>query len=205
MQKVKSKNLLELLDDDSKIAVEKYLQIRQSLLLFLGRQEDVFDPEELADESIERVLQKIETGQPIIFEKGKEGAYFFGVAKNVLAEYRRERKRLTPLIELPAHQEPYFNPITEQREFEAWLDKERLLKCVLRGLATLPAPERDLLIEYHRGETGRAAGNNQQKIIRRNLAQRLGINLNALKIRAARIKLKVEEHLDDCLKKSAGG
>jgi DNA-directed RNA polymerase specialized sigma24 family protein len=73
--------------------------------------------------------------------------------------------------------------------------KEALLDALERCLNSLAPAERELILEYYRGD-GRT------KIeTRRLLAERLGSSMNALSIRACRIRNKVEE----CVKASSPG
>src|SRR6202008_1561467 len=80
--------LLDWLDSDRELAGIKYEQIRSRLIkFFTGR--GCIDPEELADETINRVTSKLSeirkefTGDPAL--------YFYGVAKLVYMEYLRRK------------------------------------------------------------------------------------------------------------------
>jgi DNA-directed RNA polymerase specialized sigma24 family protein len=77
-------------------------------------------------------------------------------------------------------------------EAESEAMREQRLECLDRCLGQLEPAQRDLIVEYYRG-TGR------QKIeARRNLAARLGISMNALSIRASRIRDALERCVEAC-------
>jgi DNA-directed RNA polymerase specialized sigma24 family protein len=82
---------------------------------------------------------------------------------------------------------------TEQRE------KERLLECLNRCLQKLPHESLRLITSYHQGEDG------LDKTRRKELAQSLGIPLNALRIRAYRIRVAIEECVGKCRERGPVG
>ncbi len=66
-------------------------------------------------------------------------------------------------------------------------------------MQSLPAENRELIIEYYQEEK-------RAKIDRRkNLAERLGVPLNALRIRAHRIRAKLEECVHECVERQTSG
>jgi DNA-directed RNA polymerase specialized sigma24 family protein len=76
-------------------------------------------------------------------------------------------------------------PSSEERELE--------FECLDKCLEKLTARNRDLILEYYRDEeTGKIEH-------RKALASRLGIGLNALRIRAHRIRGNVETCVFECL------
>jgi DNA-directed RNA polymerase specialized sigma24 family protein len=72
--------------------------------------------------------------------------------------------------------------------------REQHLESLDRTLQELKPEQRELVVEYYR-DTGR-----QQIERRRNLARRLGITMNALGIRACRIRRSLEVRLEACCK-----
>jgi len=82
---------------------------------------------------------------------------------------------------------------TEQRE------NDRLLECLNRCLEKLPPESIDLITRYHQG------GEVPDKERRKELAQSLGIPLNALRIRAYRIRAAIEECVKKCLERGPAG
>jgi RNA polymerase sigma factor (sigma-70 family) len=165
------------LDPDWEIAGQKYEDIRVRLTkLFFHR--GCFNSEELADETIDRVIKKI----PQIAEgySGDKAAYFYGVAHKVYLESLRKR---------PTDPQSF----TENHADE---DKEQNHACLDICLESLDAESRELILEYYCEEK-------QQKIdLRKEMASRLGIPLNTLRMRAYRIKKELYECMIKCLKKS---
>ncbi|MFH1573964.1 MAG: hypothetical protein ABIG68_08260 [Acidobacteriota bacterium] len=129
--------------------------------------------EDLADEAINRVVVKI---QPIIEAyEGDPMPYFFAVARLVWLEYVRRRSRF------PAPPPPCAGDTTGERE------------CLEECMARIPGSQRDLILEYH------GAGRGQRKQARLRLARTLGIEMNALRIRAYRIRLQLHDCILACL------
>lgn len=177
--------LLRALDPDREAAGKRYEAIRAGLVrLFEWRGCEA--PDALADVTIDRVCRKIEAGEPI--EPARAGAYFHGVARNVLKEHYREVRRQAVAREsLPSAW-----PGSE----EGFVDEhgDRRLGCLGRCLEGLAPDDRGLVAAYYRSEKG-------QKIAdRRELAARLGISHGNLRIRAYRIRRRLEICVDDCLR-----
>lgn len=126
-------------------------------------------------------------------------SYFHGVALNVLREYWRSAEQTTKTLEEIAHiQDNSVDPEDLMlRETERW-KKERLIECLNRCLQKLPPESRDLITRYHQGEPS-------DKARRKKLAQSLGIPINALRIRAYRIRAAIEECVENCLERDPEG
>ena len=143
------------------------------------------DPEGMADETIIRVTRKV--GEMAASYVGSPTTYFYGVAKNLLHEYDRKRDiNLLPQAEqfiLPA-------PLTEEDD-----SSERLYECFERCLKRLEARERKLVIQYYDGQ-GKAKIDGRKR-----LADKLGIDLNALRVRTRRIRAKLRECIGKCVAK----
>ena len=106
--------------------------------------------------------------------------YCFAVARYVLLEDLRRDRRLVPFDESRATET---NGIASHGTAGAERDiRERRLDCLDHCLAQLKPEQRELIVEYY-------AESRQLKIQRRReLAVRLGISMNALAIRAWRIR-----------------
>ena len=83
--------LLSALDPDRERAAAKYKIIQQKLITFF-RCNQCYSPEDCADTTIDRVARKISEG--VKFYKGDASGYFFGVARNVLLEFRHQQVKL---------------------------------------------------------------------------------------------------------------
>jgi DNA-directed RNA polymerase specialized sigma24 family protein len=188
--------LLAELHPDSERAGERYEKIRQKLVkMFQWR--GCLIAEECADETFNRVAQKICEGTRLWGDDPY--SYFHGVALNVLREYWRSPERmaealeeLTPAQALSADPEELW-----LREMEH-TEKERLLECLNQCMQKLTTESLHLITRYHQGEEA------PNKVRRKELARALGIPLNALRIRAYRIRVEIEECVDNCLKRGSG-
>ncbi len=154
--------------------------VRRKLVKFFEWRGAEF-PEEHADEAINRVARKITEGEEI----RDLNHYVGGVARLLLMEIfkRRHQERAAlehlPASELPAEERAEINP---------------RVKCFEICVDALAAENRDLIVAYYREEK-------RNKIEhRKELARRLEIPLNALRIRAHRIRAKLEECVHRCVK-----
>jgi DNA-directed RNA polymerase specialized sigma24 family protein len=189
--------MLAELHPDIERAGEQYEKIRQKLVkLFEWR--GCAHAEECADETFNRVAQKICEGTSIWTDEPY--SYFHGVALNVLREYWRSVEQTAKALEeaaqiqeLSVDPEDLLSRQTEQQE------KERLLECLNRCLQKLSPESFYLITRYHQ------EGEAPNKARRKELAQSLGIPLNALRIRAYRIRVAIEECVEKCLEHGPAG
>jgi DNA-directed RNA polymerase specialized sigma24 family protein len=177
--------LLSLLDSDRERAGERYELIRQKLTKFF-QWRGCSEPEEYADRTIDRVARKVGEGAEI--RSSEAYAFFHGVAVNVLREYWKEAQK-APKASLEKEV-----PLVRDTAIES--DQERKLSCLDGCVQSLPVQQLTLITQYHQGDGG-------AKIARRNeLARELGIPLNALRIRAFRIRGVLESCISDCVRKA---
>ena len=160
--------------DDEAALGEAYTTVRRKLIrLFVCR--GCRDAEELADETITRVMLKCDAivdsyvGDPLL--------YFYGVARKVLLES----------VKAP----PTAPPMPEPDPPEL---KEAMQECLDHCLqATLKEDERQLILEYYKGEKGsKIAG-------RKQLAALLGQTTNWLRIKVHRIRATLRPCIASCL------
>jgi DNA-directed RNA polymerase specialized sigma24 family protein len=174
---------LARLDRDRDRAGEKYESVRLKLLkYFEWRGSDSSDAE--ADETINRVARRIEEGENVYNLNG----YIYGVAKMVYAEgmkIRKRKKELDDASDLEAI------PIEEE-------DPEVVERrtCLERCLGHLTAEDREAITEYYQFEKGKKIEH------RKELAIRFGISPNALRIKAHRKRVNLEECVRECLGRS---
>lgn len=138
-------------------------------------------PEDLVDETINRVARRIQEGENIFNLNG----YFSTVARLVFMESLRDRDRgsvgLDTIPETPAEV-----PLEDEQ-------RERRLRCLDSCLDRLPIESRTLILKYYFYER-------RAKIdLRKQLADGLGIPMNALRIRAYRLRIGLERCVRDCL------
>jgi DNA-directed RNA polymerase specialized sigma24 family protein len=166
--------LIVWLDSDREKAGAKYEWIRKRLMkIFVCRGSTI--PEELADKTVNRVARKLPEIQAGY--TGDPAHYFVGVAANIMRESVRKEK-------LPAVGMPEPAPPDE--------DVELAQSCLEQCVEKLAPAERDLVLQYYQQE-GQAKINNRKK-----LAERLGLGLNALRIRACRIRLALQDCVERC-------
>jgi len=169
--------LLNWLDDDRDRAGQIYERIRWRLIAVLASRHCPV-AEELADETIDRVARRVADIRDSY--SGDKAIYFLGVMNNVHHEYLK--RPIPPKL-------PEVTPdVDETEEVHLCLDK-----C----LATLSANSRWVIEQYY-------AANKRAKIDqRKRIADELGINLNTLRLRALRIREKLQGCIEQCLKSSA--
>lgn len=166
--------------DDREGAALKYEQIRQRLIrIFTCR--GCPDADVLADQTIARVTRKVQEVAPRY--KGDPALYFYGVAQKVFLESLRQRP--------PASFVPPPTPTPAQSE-----EVERDYACLERCMEELTPANREMILEYYRSDK-------RAKIDRRReLAEKMGIAQNALRIRAHRIRTVLQRCVQGCVEKS---
>ncbi len=165
--------LLVWLDSDRERAGEIYEKIRWRLIAILAARGCPV-PEELADETIDRVARRVSdiAGN----YSGDKILYFFGVANNVHHEYLKK----------PPPPEPPPSIHVEE-------DREATHECLERCLNRLSEDSRKLIREYY-------AEDKQAKIdLRKRLAGQMGISINTLRLRALRIRESLQKCIERCL------
>lgn len=165
--------LLDWLDSDREQAGIKYEEIRKRLIkIFTGR--GCVDAEDLADETINRVTKRLSEIREEF--KGDPARYFFGVANMVYKEYMRRK---------PPQTSPFPPTDSHQAEIE--------FRCLEHCIERLSEDNRYLLLTYYGVEGGSKVDE------RRKLADELEIAPNALRIRAYRIRLGLQECVEKCI------
>jgi DNA-directed RNA polymerase specialized sigma24 family protein len=165
--------------DRDKAALEYEITRRKLVRFFQARSVETAD--EYADETINRVARRISEGQHV----QNLGSYFYGVARMLFLEWLKERER-APLALDDA-------PQSLKQEAPEREEPDVLLTCFDRCLESLAPETRQLIIDYYQEER-------RAKIeLRRKLADRLHIPLNALRIRAHRIRVHLESCVRTCL------
>lgn len=173
---------LVLLDADLVRAGEKYECLRRKLVRLFEWRGCVF-AEDLADESINRVVRKVDRG----IETGFDDVYRYAaaVAHRVFLEHLRTLARERPK---PGDAEgPPWRPGRHQTT-------DLRLVCLEASLAKLPAEERDLIVRYYAGDHGARIHN------RRHLAHELGLSASNLRIRAFRLRARLEAAIEEELR-----
>lgn len=158
--------MLAWLDPDRDQAARNYESIRHALIKFF-QSHACFAAEDLTDETINRVARRVAEGEAIVAHH--PSTYFLGVARKVHLEALRHQsiERCAPLM--------FYGPSRSTRSPRAELLHD--------GLLALSAEGRELLEAYYLD--GRA-----------DLATKLGISPNAVRIRVCREKQRLRAYLD---------
>ena len=172
--------LLNSLSPDRDEAGAQYEMFRRKLVRFFEWRA-IDSPDDYADETINRVARRIAEGQIVDNIK----SYIYGVARMVFMEAKKEHDRAPiPLDDATPNLEP---EVPEDAEVEV------RFMCFDRCLDSLPPENRKLIIDYYQEEK-------RAKIqLRQELADRLQIPLNALRIRAHRIRVALEQCITQCI------
>jgi DNA-directed RNA polymerase specialized sigma24 family protein len=170
--------LLSHLNQDRELAGQEYERVRGRLILYFQCR-DIVHAEDCADEAINRVIIKLETDHQI----RDLVTYIFGVARMVLLETHRAQ-----LKQQEIEDEHMVSPIPSDEVDEL----QRYLDCLKHCLQSLPAEDRDLITQYYQ-EQKRARIN-----LRQELARRFDIDLNALRVRAYRLRNSLQKCVRKC-------
>lgn len=168
-------NFLAILDTNRERAGRKYEELRTRLVKFFEWRACRF-PDDLADETLDRVARKIDAGEHIRDHVN----FIYGVARLLYLETVKEQAKKDSAIK----NIPVVSELPEENE---------QLDCLEACLETLSENSRTLILQYYRDDK-------QAKIdFRKKLAETLGISLNALRIKSLRVRAKLEECVFKCL------
>jgi DNA-directed RNA polymerase specialized sigma24 family protein len=169
---------LAVLDGDREIAGEKYEALRHRIVKFFEWRACA-TPEDLADQTLDRIVRKISLGEEIQDHMN----YAYGVARFIYLENKKLVRREEP-IEGDLVSEPSSDDQDELR-----------MSCLEQCLSTLPENSRRIILGYY-------SSDRQAKIDqRKKIAEDLRISVNALRIKALRIRAKLEECVLKCVNK----
>jgi DNA-directed RNA polymerase specialized sigma24 family protein len=172
---------LAVLGGEREAAGEQYEVVRLKLVKYFELRMSA-NPEEVADETIDRVARRLAGGERI--ESPEVMRYVYGVARNVLLESWKNEQRQKKIGYAPAESE-------ESDQEDAGLQ----LDCFQECLGRIPEDSRSLLLRYYQ-HTGRAKIDD-----RLTLARQLAIPTNALRIRIHRIKAELQRCMETCVKR----
>src|SRR5215468_5171263 len=124
-------SLLAHLGPDREIAGRAYIELRRALFMFFAAR-GVVSPDEMTDETINRVARRLSEGKRIMTESPAN--YFYGVARNVWRESLVRGNTLIPLSEgAPAgaaQATPYDLLLGDRERIETEIRHECLEKCM---------------------------------------------------------------------------
>ena len=177
--------LLAALDQDEGRAAEKYETLRYKLVnLLTWRGCLASDADELADHTLDRVATKIAGGEKV----ENVAAYAGTVARFIWLEHSRKKREDAVGDDLP---EVAIDP-----DVDILKDRDSRMECLQECMAeTIPNPtDRSIILGYYDTET-----NEKNKNARKRLAEAVGMTPNALKVRACRLRDRLERCINDCV------
>ncbi len=182
--------LLSYFDDNPEIAQEKLLRCRQKLIRRFSA-ERCYDAEDLASETLERVLTALDKNPHRVSTQIE--AFISGFATMIVHEsHRRPVLKEDPLDDLAPANEPRTSPMEEL--LITLSEQDDLRNCLERCLDQLDSRERKTLINYYSTESGEKA-----KTVRRNMALSLGLTSGQLRKLAFNLRSRVEVFTRQCL------
>lgn len=177
--------LLTWLDQGNDSQGERYLDIRDRLVHYFARRSSLA-PDDLADETLNRVARRLEENGSI--DDIVPARYCYIVAKFVWLESLRQRDRQPGIAWGDDYDaDPLPMPTDDTAE-----ERDRTSACLERCLESRPPSERELILDYYRTDSGNARAQRKQ------LAERLGLTANSLALRACRIRSRLESCVRAC-------
>ncbi|HEX4950133.1 MAG TPA: hypothetical protein VFZ34_25935 [Blastocatellia bacterium] len=173
--------LLAAFDADRESAGKKYLDLRGHLIRLFEWRGCPF-PEDHADETVNRVARKISEGETI----REPAQYAIGVARMLILEIRKEQAREQSALS------EWVNTAETSYEFE---ELEPRVACLERCLQSLSTENRELILHYYQGEKSARIEN------RKSLTDRFKVPINTLRMRALRLREKLQGCVETCLQK----
>ena len=177
--------MLTWLASDRDRAGERYEEIR-SRLIKRFRQLGCADPEQLTNETFDRVARKL----PEIIDTwdGDPEPFFFAVAYYVYLEHLR-KPGLVPFPEnLP--------DTSSVSTFDPDDDDEIVDSCLSHCLLMLSESKREMILQYYHFER-------DVKIrMRKAMADRMGIKLTNLRLKAQRVRNELKKCIVDCVQRN---
>jgi DNA-directed RNA polymerase specialized sigma24 family protein len=179
--------LLRWLDQGADSKGQNYLVIRQRLVNYFDRK-NCLTPDELADETLNRVARRLQ--EEGVTEAESPARYCYIVARFVFMEHLRSTAKERWLSkELDRAREKAIGGGVGGDERYA-----QMLGCMGECIEKLDPAKRDIIVRYYVGKERVKIEN------RRALADSLGISTNALSIRAWRIRDQLESCVRECMK-----
>ena len=167
-------SLLGWLNPDRELAGRKYQTIHSGLVrIFICK--GLNDAEDLADETINRVMVRLPTIQECY--RGEPACYFHGVAKNIIRERKRTKEFATGIVDVRVDPEPGTG---EEHD------------CLGHCLDRLCDSKRNLILNYYLYE-----GHSKIEHHKR-MAGQLKITIGAIRNRVFQIRLHLKNSMRQC-------
>jgi DNA-directed RNA polymerase specialized sigma24 family protein len=167
---------------DQLLSSPRYEELRSRLIRIFARR-GCSIPEDLADETVSRVLAKLREIAPTY--EGDPVRFFHAVARNVYLEYMR-RPRTVPIEE----DLDWTNTGGDEAS-----SSEVKYECLEACIGTLGRDDRWIIGEYYLHRKSAKIDH------RKEIAAHLGIGMNALRIKACRIRRRLQGCAFECMQK----
>jgi len=168
-------------------AAEKYEELRLKLVKILSWKgcPDT-EADALADTTLDRVADKLVKGEQI----QNLNAYASEVLRFVWLEHSRKHKEDAAGDDLPE--------IEVQPNIEILNDPDLRMRCLRKCMAEVVSDPSDkiLIVGYYDAEAGE-----KNKDTRKNLAEKLGLTMTTLKVKACRLRNRLEKCINECVEK----
>jgi RNA polymerase sigma factor (sigma-70 family) len=188
LTKASLQRLLTWLDGGADSDGHSYVEIRRRLRDYFARK-NCRAADDLADETLTRVARRLEEEGIALTET--PARYCYIVARFVFLEHLRETKS-HQMVGDPSGAVGLQPHASSADAAEAAGKKEELLACLEHCLQELDPLNRRIITRYYIGSERVKIDN------RRELAESLGVSLNALTIRASRIRKRLEACVRRC-------
>ena len=165
-----------MLEPDARSTEEGFRQCRLKLIKFFAWRR-CEDPDNLADETVSRLLKNVRAGQEI--SSDNPYSYVYAIAVNVFKEYVRAKKKGASLTDLDEARHVVVPPTTDD--------------CKKQCFEQLSREKRELLLRYYLDDDEP-----------NHIASDHGLSLNALRLQVHRIKQGLRRCCEDCRKHSEG-
>ena len=172
-------NLLAVFHPNRDSAAQKYLEVRANLVRFFEWRGCPF-PEDHADETFNRVARKIAEGEEI----EKPAGYVMGVARLLVLEIIKSLSRQREALGEYRHS---YSEVADEPESESRIE------CLQKCLQQLSPDNREFIIQYYQGDKREKIEN------RRKLGERLGVAINTLRMRAQRLRERLQGCVEECV------
>jgi hypothetical protein len=179
--------LLEWIDGGNESEGKRYLEITNRLVNYFDRK-NCLNPNELADETLNRVARRLEEEGNIDSETPEKFCYI--TAKFVFMESLRNKERQNIQLD---------EVIENKLVINSYDDKgimEQRLNCLETCTNNFDNSNREIIFSYYYGEERIKIEN------RRNLAKKFELSVNALSIKACRLREKLHICVNKCVEKN---
>ena len=182
--------LLSRLDSDLEAAAEKYEVLRLKLTrwaVWKGCPESEADA--LADEACDRIAVKIEGGEVI----ENINAYAGTVMRFVWLEWLRKNPIFVPIDDDGGEADDRHGTSTEDPDDE---EDDVYIIClrVCMNEVVTDDGDKQIIIDYYDPDPGQ-----KNKEHRKDMAERFGLTMTTLKVRASRIRARLETCINECI------